>query len=386
MILTNLIQWPSWPLYGVDEYSVVDRVIRSNQIYADVEVRKFEHQYAEYLNCKFALGLGNATQGLHLALAALDIGLGDEVIVTPYSWISSASCILMQNAVPVFCDIENESFGLDPREIEKYVTKRTKAIIVVHMFGYPAKIVEIATIAHKYGITLIEDASHVHGAKVGGVSVGNFGEVSVFSLHQRKTLSVGDGGIVCTSNEQIYNKIKRLRSFGDDELSYNYRMTEFAGALGQVGLSKLDQHNKIRQQNATLLAELLRHNKSIKVVLGRKDEVAVYYAILIELVVNFSDLDARIAHLQSLGIPIRKTWGPLHIHPHFNPINVPARGLPWQHPEYFGQMKDKIYSNLNLPIVNEFCPNKLLELYVHPPTGVNEITFAAKNISSVLGV
>lgn len=383
---SNSIQWPSWPLYGQEEYSAVDRVIRSNQIYADIEVRKFELQFAEYQNCSFAVGLGNATQGLHLALAALDIGLGDEVIVTPYSWISSASCILMQNAVPVFCDIENESFGLDPTEIEKHITKRTKAIIVVHMFGYPAKIAEIAAVAHKHGITLIEDASHVHGAKVGEISVGNFGEISVFSLHQRKTLSVGDGGIVCTSNEQIYNKIKRLRSFGHHELSYNYRMTEFAGALGQVGLSKLDQHNKVRQQNAILLAELLSDNKSIKVVLGRRDEIAVYYAILIKLVVSFSDLDDRIAYLQRLGIPIRKTWEPLHIHPHFNPIRVPARGLPWLHPEYFGNMKGVTYSELNLPIVNEFCPNKLLELYVHPPTGFNEINFAAKNISLVLGV
>ena len=102
----NYIHWPLWPQYGDEEYAAVDRVIKSNQIYADAEVRKFEHQYAEYLKCSYALGVGNATQGLHLALAALDIGIGDEVIVTPYSWISSASCILMQNAVPVFCDIE----------------------------------------------------------------------------------------------------------------------------------------------------------------------------------------------------------------------------------------------------------------------------------------
>lgn len=380
---SNLIKWPTWPHYGADEYCVVDRVIKSNQIFADIEVRKFEEQYAEYLRCGFALGLGNATQGLHLALAALDIGVGDEVIVTPYSWISSASCILMQNAVPVFCDIENESFGLNPLEIEKNITKRTKAIIVVHMFGYPSKIVEIASIAKKYGIALIEDASHVHGAKVGGVNLGNFGEVSVFSLHQRKSLSVGDGGIVCTSNEKIYNKIKRLRSFGHDDLSYNYRMTEFAGALGQVALSKLDQHNKIRQKNANLLAELLCNNKFLKVVLGRQNEEAVYYAILIELVDNFSDLDIRIARLQNLGIPIRKTWEPLHAHTHFNPINVPARGLPWKHPEYFGVMKDKVYSSLNLPVVNEFCPNKLIELYVHPPTGTSEIIFAARNIDLV---
>ena len=124
--------------------------------------------------------------------------------------------------------------------------------------------------------------------------------------------------------------------------------------------------------------------KNIKVFLGRNDEEAVYYAVLIELVSNFPDLESRISHLQSLGIPIRKTWEPLHMHPHFNPMKVPARGLPWQHPEYDGQMKGKIYSELDLSITNEFCPNKLLELYVHPPAGVSEITFAARNIELVL--
>ncbi len=123
-------------------------------------------------------------------------------------------------------------------------------------------------------------------------------------------------------------------------------MTEFAGVLGQVRLRKLDQHNKIRQENANLLAELLADQKNIKVLLGRHDEDAVYYAVLIELVGNYTDLESRISHLQSLGIPIRKTWGPLHMHPHFNPMKVPARGLPWQHPEYDGQMKGKIYSEL----------------------------------------
>jgi perosamine synthetase len=380
----NYIHWPSWPQYGDEEYAAVDRVIRSNQIYADEEVRKFEHQYAEYSNCSYALGLGNATQGLHLALAALDIGIGDEVIVTPYSWISSASCILMQNAVPVFCDIERESFGIDPQKIEEKITNRTKAIIVVHMFGYPAKMAEISAIADKHGIPIIEDASHAHGAKIGNVSVGNFGAISVFSLHQRKALSVGDGGIVCTNQERIYKKIRKLRSFGDDDLSYNYRMTEFAGALGQVGLNKLNQHNKIRQQNAELLAELLTNQKDIKVLIGNESNETVYYAVLIMVIGNFSDLDARISQLQNLGIPIRKTWAPLHVHPHFNPLDIPARGLPWQHSDYDGLMKGKVYSQLDLPVTNEYCPNKLLELYIHPPTGANEIAFAAKNIGLIL--
>jgi len=372
--------WPKWPLYDSEEYSAVRRVIKSNQLYASVEVKRFEDQYAEYIKCKYAIGLGNATQGLHLALASLDVGVGDEVIVTPYSWISSASCILMQNAIPIFCDIESESFGLDPQELERKITEKTKAIIVVHMFGYPAKILEISAVARKYGVPLIEDASHAHGAKVGGVSIGNFGTISVFSLHQRKAISVGDGGIVCTNQKKIFNKIRKLRSFGDEELSYNYRMTEFAGALGQVGLSKLDHHNKIRHSNAHLLAKLLAGQKNLKVLLGREDEDTVFYAVLIEVVGDINDLESRLAYLQSIGIPICKTWDPLHIHPHFNPRKVPARGLPWKHVDYSGLMRNTSYSRLNLPVTKKYCPNRLLEIYVHPPTGTKEISFAAKNI------
>jgi dTDP-4-amino-4,6-dideoxygalactose transaminase len=154
-----------------------------------------------------------------------------------------------------------------------------------------------------------------------------------------------------------------------------------------VGLSKLSQHNKIRQDNAEQLAELLADQKILKVHLGRDDEQAVYYALLIEVVGQITDLDSRLQHLQNLGIPIRKTWEALHVHPHFNPDHKePSRGLPWKHAEYDGQMKDKSYSQLNLPITKEYCPNKILELYVHPPTGIREITFASRNIKAIFGL
>ncbi|MBO75240.1 MAG: aminotransferase DegT, partial [Flavobacteriales bacterium] len=188
------ISWPSWPQYGSEEEAAVARVINSNQLFAAEEVAAFESEYARYIGARFACGLGNATQGLHLALASIGVGLGDEVVVPAYSWISSASCTLMQNAVPVFCDLESESLGLDPVALEVAITDQTKAIVVTHMFGYPAKIREIAEVAKRRRIPLIEDASHAHGASVGDQFLGTFGDVSVFSMHQRKSLSVGDGG------------------------------------------------------------------------------------------------------------------------------------------------------------------------------------------------
>ena len=365
--------WPSWPQYDNCEYKAISRVIRSNQLFADKEVRKFEEQYANYLGIKNCLALGNATQALHLALASLDIGIGDEVLVTSYSWISTASCILMQNAVPVFCDIEKESLGLCPKDLESKITAHTKAVIITHMFGYPAKIEQIVDICKKYRLLLIEDSSHAHGAEIKGKKVGTYGDISVFSLHQRKSLSVGDGGLLCTNNAVIAEKVYRLRSFGHNELSYNYRMTEFAGALGQCGLAKLEKHNEIRQENAFYIAEKLSSSCKVKVRLPRKNEKGVFYAVLLDVLDSWENSQKEISTLKKAGIPICQTWAPLHRHPHFNPKSVPARGLPWKHPNYTGKHRDTIYKDINLPVVDKYCPTKTLELYVHPPCEKNHL-------------
>ena len=379
------IDWPEWPQYGPDAAAAVDRVIRSNQLFASAEVRHFEEAFASYLGARFALGVGNATQGLHLALAALGVGEGDEVIVTPYSWISSASCILMQNAVPVFCDIEDDSLGIDPDALNACITERTRAIIMVHMFGYPAKAREVAAVAKASGLALIEDASHAHGAEVQGQKIGTFGSLSVFSLHQRKSLSVGDGGLVCTSSDDLAERVYRLRSFGDDELSYNYRMTEFAGALGALQLAKLDKENEIRAMNAHNLADLMRGATRLRVRLERPGEKSVFYAALLDVNGSIREIDQKVEALQLQGIPIRKTWAPLHRHPHFNPTQVPARGLPWLHPAYKGTIGQTPYAETHLPRADALCPDRILELYVHPPAGRAEIEFAAECLLDTFG-
>jgi len=332
------------------------------------------------------LGVGNATQGLHLALIALNVGVGDEVIVTPYSWISSASCVLMQNAVPVFCDIEEDTLGICPESLESNITERTKAIILVHLFGYPAKLDEICKISKKYNIPVIEDASHAHGALYKDIHIGTFGKLSVFSLHQRKCLSVGDGGIVCTKDLDLRDKIYRLRSFGDDELSYNYRMTEFAGALGNVALEKLDTENQVRINNAEHLANLLNDIDDIYVRIGESYNRTVYYSLPIEISSRISNkYDAIINKALEYGLPLRRTWTPLNYHPHFNPVNAPARGLPWKWDLYKGNYcKNITYSDLDLPVTNKLCNNRIFEISIHPPTNFDNIEKAAKIIKMIL--
>ncbi len=375
----TLQSWPSWPKYSRNELAAVTEVIQSNQLFAAKQVRDLEIEFSKYLGVSEVVGVGNATQALHLALAASNIGQGDEVIVTNCSWISTASCILMQNAVPIFVDIDPDDLGPDPKKVEEAITNRTKAIITVHVLGYPSKIEELRKIADNYHLILIEDASHAPGAKVGEKMLGTFGDISVFSFHQRKAISTGDGGVACTSNLVYAEKLRRLRSFGDQELSYNYRMTEFAAALGKIGLKNLDRHNEERISSAHNLKELLADESWVKIRNVNLPNKGVYYAIAIE--VNLVDsLSLQILRrMNDRGVPMRCVFSPLNKHPHFRDHN-PARGLPWKHPNYSGSMKNKDYAQLEFPVSNEFCQGRILELYAHPGTKSGHLKAFAKSL------
>lgn len=369
------LQWPTWPQYGPKEVAAVTRVVISNQLFAANEVRAFESDFASYIGTTHAVAMGNATQGLHLSLAAIGVGEGDEVIVTPCSWISSASCVLMQNAVPVFADIEAESLGLDPSAVERAISNRTRAIILVHILGYPARVREIVEIGRKYGIPVIEDASHAPGAEVNGKRVGSFGLMGVFSLHQRKAISTGDGGIICTDDAEVARKIWHLRSFGDAELSYNYRMTEFSAALGQLGLENLDGHNAERRWAAEYLRSAFKGHDWIAVRLAREGEVGVFYAVALEVTMSDDQATEFVSELEAAGIPIRKVFAPLNRHPHFNLADTPPRGYPWKSINYEGAMKDGNYSDLDLPVAYEYCYGRVLELYTHPGITAQHLEF-----------
>lgn len=375
------IEWPVWPAYTDDHEQAVLRVIRSNQLYAAHEVKAFEADFKSFVDSPFTVGVGNATQGLHLALAALGVGVGDEVIVTPYSWISSASCVLMQNAIPVFVDIEPESFGICPQALEQAITSHTKAVILVHMFGLASKVEQIQQICQDRGIALIEDASHAHGARLDGKHLGTFGKIGVFSLHQRKAISVGDGGIMCTDDENLYQKIWGLRSFGNPQLSYNYRMTEFAAALGRVGLAGLDDDNEKRRINHKILADEIRSN-SVQVVEPMDGVEAVYYANLLDIDMSSTKQQKLCQLANEAGIPIKRTWQPLHKHPHFQKANMPNHIAPWN-------LVDRLYdepSTLILPNSEKFQEHRLYELDCHPLVPQEFVHFAGQYINSLVDV
>jgi len=372
------ILWPSWPNYTKKDILSVIRVVKSNQIFAAHEVKKFENQFSRYNNSKYVKAVGNATQGLHLALSALEIGYGDEVIVTNYSWISTASCILMQNAKPVFVDIELDTLGLDPNKIERAITKNTKAIIAVHMFGNPCKIDQIKKIANKYKIYLIEDASHAHGAKFNNVKVGNFSDIAVFSCHQRKNLSSGEGGLVICKNKKLDKRIHQLRSFGEKKLSYNYRMTEFCAAIGQNSLKKLNLENNYRVKNIIFLLKKFPEEKYFKIILPQKNCTTTFYKLpLIYEYKNFKkNLNFFINYMNNLGIPFLHAYTPLNHHSNFNIKKNKLRSFPNINLNYRKQK--------NLQNTYEICYKKLTELSIHRPVNKFHLKFLLDHLNNYI--
>lgn len=252
----------SKPILGKEEEKAVLEVLRSGSLAQGVQVEEFEKKFAKYIGVKYAVATSSGTTALHLALLANEIKKGDEVITSPFTFIASSNAILYCGAKPVFVDI-GEDFNINPDLIENKINKKTKAILVVHLYGYPAQMDKIMKIAEKYNLAVIEDACQAHGASIRGKKVGSFG-TGCFSFYPTKNMTCGEGGMITTNNYKIAEKAKLLRNQGmriryySDILGYNFRMTEIAAAIGIEQLKKLEVFNKQRIANARYL------NKNIK--------------------------------------------------------------------------------------------------------------------------
>lgn len=252
----------------------VSDVLDSGMYVLGPEVQSFEEEIAAYCGSKYAVGVSNGTDALILALMAMDIGPGDEVITAPNSFIASASAIAIVGATPVFADI-NEDFNIDPNEIKKVITNKTKAVMPVHLTGLPARMDEINQVAADHGVRVIEDAAQSVGAKYKGKRVGSLGEIAGFSLHPLKNLhAFGDGGFITTSNIDLYEKLQVLRNLGLKERgkcqswSYNARLDEIQAAMLRINLRNLDRWTEQRREIA------LRYNKELApfVIVPESDE------------------------------------------------------------------------------------------------------------------
>jgi perosamine synthetase len=251
------------PLLGAEEEAAALRVLGSGQLVQGECVATFERRFAELCHVREAVAVSSGTAALHLALLAHDIGPGDEVITTAFSFAATANVILLVGATPVFVDIEPDTFTLDPIQAEMALTRRTKAIIPVHLYGHPCEMNRLQKIAEAFSLVIIEDASQAHAATIDERPVGSFG-TGCFSFYATKNMTTGEGGMVTTNDSATAERVRLLRNHGQEAryyqiaLGYNLRLTELQAALGIAQIAKLEQLTQRRIANAKYLTNNLQ--------------------------------------------------------------------------------------------------------------------------------
>jgi dTDP-4-amino-4,6-dideoxygalactose transaminase len=260
--------FPVWPVYGSEEESALLEVLRSRKWgrIDGTRTADFERVFAEYQDCTYGVAVFNGTVALQLALLAAGIGEGDEVIVPPYTFLATATSVMLCNAVPIFVDIDPQTYCIDPEAIEPAITDRTKAIIPVHLGGQAADMDRILAISRAHGLMVIEDCAHAHGAEYKGRRVGSLGDLGCFSFQSSKNLTSGEGGIVVANDEELAGTCRSMHNCGrvpggawydHRALSLNLRMTEFQAALLQCGMERLDAQIERREANGLYLNDAL---------------------------------------------------------------------------------------------------------------------------------
>lgn len=292
--------FPAYRVIGKEEEEAVVKVVRSgvlskylgcwhDDFYGGPQVQALEKEWAEHFGVKHAISVNSATSGLYCAAGAIGLNPGDEVIVSPYTMAASATAPLVYNAIPVFADIEEDYFCLDPNSIEERITEKTKAIIVVDIFGQPYDADKINAIAKKHNLYVIEDTAQAPGAKYRGKFAGTLGDIGVFSLNYHKHIHCGEGGIIVTDNDELAERLRLIRNHAEavvgakgvtnlnNMIGFNYRMTELEATIAREQLKKLDWLLKERQENVRYLSERLAKIPVIEVPKEREGCEHAYY-------------------------------------------------------------------------------------------------------------
>src|SRR3954451_8370004 len=314
----------------------------SEDFYGGPRVRSLEKTWAGYVGAKHAIAMNSATSALNAAATATGVGPGDEVICSPYTMSASAVCALVNGAIPVFADIEPDTFCLDPASVEALITPRTKAIVAVDIFGCPADYAALGALAQRHGLVVIEDAAQAPGAQRDGRYAGTLGHIGVFSLNYHKTIHCGEGGVAVTDDDTLAERLALVRNHGEavvadmgspasDILGFNYRMGEIEAAIAEVQLARLDELTGPRIEIAQRLADGLADLEGITAPAVPPDTRHVYYAHAIKLDPEVLGVtrDAFAAALDAEGIPIRPGYvTPLYQQPLYRERTSAAFGDP----------------------------------------------------------
>lgn len=329
-----------------DDLAEVIAVLESNYLTQGPRIAQFEQAVADYVGTKYAVAFANGTAALHGACFAAGIDHGHEVITTPITFAASSNCVLYQGGIPVFADISSSTYNIDPDDVERKITKKTKAIIPVDFTGQPAEIDLLLKIAEAHNLIVIQDAAHSLGAEYDGRKIGSFADMTMFSFHPVKHITTGEGGMIVTDNEHYYNQLQLFRSHGitkersfieRDEgpwyyemqtLGYNYRITDLQAALGTSQLRKLDSFVKRRREIVQLYNEAFQELEGI--ILPQQNEKANSSWHL--YVLRFDSTRFKVSRreiftaLKELNIGVNVHYIPVYHHPYYQSLGY-KKGL-----------------------------------------------------------
>lgn len=379
----------TWPAVTEAEVRAAVRVTRSGGWwrFSGNEVEEFEREFARYNDSKHCLGVVNGTAALEAALRACGIEAGDEVIVPSVTFVASASAVLLVQGIPVFADVLEATCQIDPADVERKITPRTKAILVVHYAGYPADMDAIPDIARRRGLRVVEDCAHAHGTEWRGRKVGEIGDVGAFSFQESKSLTCGEGGAVVTGSEELYNaayayhhigRTLGSEKYGHTSVGPNYRMNEFQGAILRAQLKKLPSQTKIRMRNAGLLSDGLAEVPGLEPLRedGRVTQRGYYFYVLRFDEGAFGMTRERFMEaMKAEGAPLGAGYGsPVYHLPVFRDMHFGAKGCPLTCGHYGGEME---YGKVSCPAAEEVSYGRHLTI-------PNHVLLKAKNVRLIV--
>ncbi len=356
------------------EIEAVCEVLRSPSLSLGPKVREFEEAFAKYISRKRAVAVNSGTSGLFLCMLALGLGPGDEVITTPFTFIASATSIMMAGATPVFVDIDPESLNIDAAKIESKITDRTKAILPVEVFGNPAGIDKVCEIAKKHNLVVIEDSCEALGSTLSGKKVGTFGTMSVFAFYPNKQITTGEGGMVLTDDDDLADMCVSLRNQGRDKtggwldherLGYNFRLSDINCALGIAQLSRIEQILAKRRQVAKWYQQILADDDRLIVPAEPDDCDMGWFVFVLRLADRFT-LEQRDVILQKMkeqGIQVSNYFPPAHLQPFMV--------------ERFG------YSKGSFPVTESVCKSTIALPFYNNLTK-DEVAIVCKTLKEIL--
>lgn len=307
------------------ERKYTDEVLCSGILSIGPMLKRFEQKIRDFVGTKHAIGVNSGTSGLHLIVRALGITEGDEVITTPFSFIASANCILFENAIPVFVDIDKDTLNIAIDRIEDAITPRTKAILAVDVFGQPVDIVKIKKIADKHGLYVIEDSAEALGSVYNGDKAGSRADAAVYAFYPNKQIVTGEGGMIVTNNDEIAQLCRSMRSQGrpvtgqwleHERLGYNYRLSEIHAALGVAQMERVDELLNKRESVAKYYNEKLKGIEWLKIPhIGENVSYMSWFIYTVRVPANTRD--DFMMYLLRNGIECKAYFPPIHSHTYF---------------------------------------------------------------------